>query len=1138
MPRRDDLRRIAIVGSGPIVIGQACEFDYSGTQGAKTLRAEGYEVILVNSNPATIMTDPNLADRTYIEPLEPRTLRAILERDRPDALLPTLGGQTALNLALALHEDGTLAELGVELIGARPASIMKAESRRQFKEAMAKIGLETPRSGYAESVAEARAIVEGTSGEPGTGYPAIVRASYTLGGTGAGIAECAAELEGVVSWALSQSPRGRVLVEESLLGWKEFELEVMRDRADNFIVVCTIENLDPMGVHTGDSITVAPAMTLTDREYQRMRDAARMVMTEIGVETGGANVQFALHPDTGRMIVIEMNPRVSRSSALASKATGYPIAKISAKLAVGYTLDELKNDITGTSAAFEPTIDYVVVKWPRFSFEKFPGVDVRLGTQMKSVGEAMAIGRTFTEAIEKAARSLETGHDGLASLLGRVDYRKLSKDPNSARDLLMDAPDEPAAPSDRPPADREEQHACLKKLVHKSLPDRPFFLADALRLGLTVEELYAESRIDRWFIHQLERIVSLERELTGKGSAALAPELLRKSKRMGLADTRIARLAGVSPDAVRAARLAHGITPSFYNVDTCAAEFEARTPYMYSTFDGEGGSEIPPSPRRKVVILGGGPNRIGQGIEFDYCCVHASFALRELGIETVMVNCNPETVSTDYDTSDRLYFEPLRFEEVLSICEEEKKCGELVGVIVQLGGQTPLKLALPLAKAGIPLLGTTADAIDRAEDRGRFDALLAKLGLKRPDGAMASNAEEALIVAEKIGYPVLVRPSYVLGGRAMMICDGPEDLRAYVGVAVEAARSETGMTRVLIDKYINDAIEVDVDAVGDGKQVVIGGVMQHIEEAGIHSGDSACVLPPHSLSPALIASIEEQTRQIGVELGVVGLMNVQFAVTGNDVYVLEVNPRAARTVPFVAKATGRALAKIAAKAMVGVSLDEQGVHDFEVPAHVAVKESVFPFNKLPGVDTQLGPEMRSTGEVMGIARTFARAYGKALDAAGVKLPTSGRAFISVQDDDKPAACVVARRLRALGFSIVATGGTAEALGRARIPAETIHKVAEGSPHAVDALKSGAIQLVVNTTRGARAVRDSYSIRRHALLCGVPYFTTMSAALAGVDYLETIIDEPNGTLPRVKSLQEWSCLTASQPRPSRARRSAT
>ncbi len=1119
MPRREDLKRIAVIGSGPIVIGQACEFDYSGTQGAKALREEGYEVVLVNSNPATIMTDPELAERTYIEPLEPRTLRAILERERPDALLPTLGGQTALNLALALAEDGTLAELGIELIGAKPASIAKAESRRQFREAMTKIGLETPRGGYALSYEEARAIVEGSEGRPGTGYPAIVRASFTLGGMGGGIAEKPQDLERVVNWALSQSSRSRILVEESLLGWKEFELEVMRDRADNFIVVCSIENIDPMGVHTGDSVTVAPALTLTDREYQRLRDAARMVITEIGVETGGANVQFAINPADGRLIVIEMNPRVSRSSALASKATGYPIAKISAKLSVGYTLDELKNDITGTSAAFEPTIDYVVVKWPRFSFEKFPGADVRLGTQMKSVGEAMSIGRTFVEALEKAARSLETGHDGLGSLIGRVDYRKLAHDPNATRDMLMDAPNEPVAPTDRPPPSQPELASMLRKLVPVPLGDRLFFVADALRLGVSVNELNELTSIDRWFLGQLERLVIEERRITALGLQALEAGSLRASKRMGLADARIARLLGVPESEVAAARGRHGLHPTFYNVDSCAAEFKATTPYMYSTYDGPGGAEIPPRDRKKVIILGGGPNRIGQGIEFDYCCVHASVALREVGIETVMVNCNPETVSTDYDTSDRLYFEPLRFEDVLAICREEQKSGDLLGVIVQYGGQTPLKLAVPLANAGIKLLGTSADAIDRAEDRQRFDELLTKLNLRRPWGGIASSAEEARAIAANIRYPVLVRPSYVLGGRAMMICDDEHDLNTYVHVAVEAAR-EAGSHRILVDKYISDAVEVDVDAVCDGHDVVIGGVMQHIEEAGIHSGDSACVLPPHSLSAALTASIEEQTRQLALELGVVGLMNVQFAVKGNDVYVLEVNPRAARTVPFVSKATGRPLAKIAARVMAGESLRSLGVKDFAVPTHVAVKESVFPFIKFPGVDTQLGPEMRSTGEVMGIAKTFARAYGKALCAAGVRLPRSGRAFISVHDKDKPAACVIARRLRALGFTLVATDGTAKAFERARIPVDRINKVGEASPHAVDWLKARSVQLVVNTTSGARSVRDSYSIRRHSLQLGVPYFTTMSAALAGIEYLEAVDEAAPDELPRVRSIQEW------------------
>ncbi len=1118
MPRRDDLSKILLVGSGPIVIGQACEFDYSGAQGAKTLVAEGYEVVLVNSNPATIMTDPGLAQRTYVEPLDTQTLRAIIERDRPDALLPTLGGQTALNLALALHEEGILSELGVELIGARPESIIKAEGRLEFKEAMRKIGLETPRSGYAHSVEEARQIVEG---EGGTGYPAIVRASYTLGGTGAGIAERPEELEPTVAWALSQSPSGRALVEESLLGWKEFELEVMRDHADNFIVVCSIENIDPMGVHTGDSITVAPAMTLTDREFQRLRDAARAVITEIGVETGGANVQFAVHPEDGRMVVIEMNPRVSRSSALASKATGYPIAKVSAKLAVGYRLDELRNDITGTSAAFEPTLDYVVVKWPRFSFEKFPGVDITLGTQMKSVGEVMSMGRTFTEALEKAARSLETGHEGLGSLIHRVDYDKLRHDHNDARDLVMDGPPRPVASPDGVALDAESLGEALRELVAKPLGDRLFFVADALRVGVSVEEVHQLSRIDRWFLGQIERVVRFEEVLSSAAGDLLEqPELLGQAKRLGLSDERIAALVGTTGEQIMQARRRHALRPTFSNVDTCAAEFAATTPYMYSTYDGDGGAEIAPTDRKKVIILGGGPNRIGQGIEFDYCCVHAAFALRELGIEAVMVNCNPETVSTDYDTSDRLYFEPLRLEEVLAICELERSRGELLGVIVQFGGQTPLKLAVPLVEAGVPLLGTPADAIDRAEDRERFDDLLAKLSLRRPPGRIADGPAAARIVAAELGYPVLVRPSYVLGGRAMMVCDTEDELDSYMHIAVEAAK-EAGHQSILVDKFIGDAIEVDVDAVGDGKQMVIGGVMQHIEEAGIHSGDSACVLPPHSLSPALIASIEEQTRQIGLELGVIGLMNVQYAVRGNEVYVLEVNPRAARTVPFVSKASGRPLAKIATKAMVGISLDEQHLVDAVMPRHVAVKESVFPFIKLPGVDTQLGPEMRSTGEVMGLDRTFARAYGKALRAASIKLPTTGRAFISVKDEDKPAACVVARRLRALGFSVVATHGTALALERARIPAERLNKVAEGSPHVVEALRDGSIQLVVNTTRGAKEIRDSYSIRRNALLTGVPYFTTMSAALAGIDSLEADDNASPTALPTVRSLQEWA-----------------
>jgi carbamoyl-phosphate synthase large subunit len=1101
MPRRNDLEKIAIIGSGPIVIGQACEFDYSGTQGAKTLAAVGYQVILVNSNPATIMTDPELAVRTYVEPLERETVARILERERPDALLPTLGGQTALNLALELDADGTLAKLGIELIGASPAAIRKAEDRLLFREAMTKIGLDSPRSGYAHSLEEARSIVAEL------GYPAILRPSFTLGGSGGDIVFSAAELDAKVGWALAQSPSREVLVEESVLGWKEYELEVIRDKNDNFIVVCSIENVDPMGVHTGDSITVAPSMTLTDREYQRLRDAARAVMTEIGVETGGSNVQFAVNPRDGRFVVIEMNPRVSRSSALASKATGYPIAKVAAKLAVGFTLDELSNDITQTSAAFEPTIDYVVVKWPRFAFEKFPGADGRLGTQMKSVGEVMAIGRTFPEALQKAARSLETGRDGLASLYDKLDYVAMAEAPQRSRDLGMDAPPEPAAAAAAKARTSAELRGALGKLVATPTSDRLFYVADAMRapVAMTDEELYRLTAIDPWFLAQIRRIITAEANLS------LSPQAVRDAKRLGFTDTRMAALLGVEAADVRRVRAEHGIRPVYQRVDTCAAEFVAHTPYLYATYETD--SESAPSDRRKVIILGGGPNRIGQGIEFDYCCVHAVFALRELGIETVMVNCNPETVSTDYDTADRLYFEPLTFEDVLAICEEESKRGKLEGVIVQFGGQTPLKLAVPLSKAGIRLLGTSADAIDRAEDRERFDALLSKLALRRPRGGIARGVAEAFRVAQAIGYPVLVRPSYVLGGRAMMICYSDHDLSAYVALAVEAAR-EAGTQNILVDEFLQKAIEVDVDCLCDGSRAVIGGVMQHIEEAGVHSGDSTSVLPPHSLPSSIIASIEEQTRQIALELGVVGLMNVQFAVQDDRVYVLEVNPRASRTVPFVSKATGRPLAKIAAKVMAGKTLDELGVGDAKTPSHVSVKESVFPFSKFPGVDTILGPEMRSTGEVMGIAATFARAFGKSLLASGLRLPRSGRAFISVKDDDKPAACVVARRLVALGFTITATRGTAKAMERAQIQAEVMNKVGEGSPHVVDAMHSRSVVLVVNTTQGAKEVRDSYSLRRQTLLANIPYFTTMAAALAMVQTLE------EGSDPEVRSLQEW------------------
>jgi carbamoyl-phosphate synthase large subunit len=1106
MPRRDDIRKILLIGAGPIVIGQACEFDYSGTQGAKALAAEGYEVVLVNSNPATIMTDPEMAVRTYVEPLEVETLEAILERERPQAVLPTLGGQTALNLALALAERGTLERLGVELLGARPPSIAMAEDRSLFKAAMERIGLTCPRAGVAKSLDEARAIVKDT------GYPAILRPSFTMGGTGGGIAYDEAELEAKVAWALAQSPTAEVLVEESVIGWKEYELEVMRDRADNFIVVCSIENIDPMGVHTGDSITCAPALTLTDREYQRLRDAAKAVMTEIGVETGGANVQFAVDPKTGKFHVIEMNPRVSRSSALASKATGYPIAKVAARLAVGYTLPELVNEITGTSAAFEPVIDYVVVKWPRFAFEKFPGADDTLGTQMKSVGEAMSMGRTFSEALQKAARSLETGREGIDSLLGKVDHRELVR-PKKPRDLAMEAA-EPEPVVKTAPATLAEVFAALEQLVRVPRADRFFHVADAMRLGMTDERLHALTGIDPWFLAELRGILDAEKELAEGGYAGLDAARLRRVKRLGFSDKRIADLTAAREDDVRALRLEKGIVPSFLRVDTCAGELLADTPYMYSSY--ESASDVArASGKPKVMILGGGPNRIGQGIEFDYCCVHASMALREAGFETIMVNCNPETVSTDWDSSDRLYFEPLTLEHVLAIHDVEKP----VGVVVQFGGQTPLKLARALEARGVKLLGTSADAIDRAEERGRFDEMLEKLRLRRPRSAVARGAEEAIRVAETIGYPVLVRPSYVLGGRAMAMAHSREDLEKFVHLALEAA-GDTDAKTILVDEFLENAVEVDVDCVADGRRAVIGGVMQHIEEAGVHSGDSASVLPPHSLGPEIELSIEEQTRMLALELGVVGLMNVQFAVKGSEVYVLEVNPRASRTVPFVSKATGRPLAKVAAKVMAGATLDQLGIDDLPTPRHVSVKESVFPFSKFPGVDTILGPEMRSTGEVMGVADTFARAFGKSMLACGVAVPsasTKKRVFVSVKDADKPLACVLARRLRALGYEILATKGTAAALERARVPVERVQKVQEGSPHIVDAIRAGRVALVVNTTVGAESVRDSYSLRRHALLGNVPYFTTMAAGIATVDALEA----SRAGAPSVKSLQEWS-----------------
>ena len=1088
MPRRTDLRRILVIGAGPIVIGQGCEFDYSGTQGIRVLRAEGYEVVLVNSNPATIMTDPELADRTYVEPLDLRALRAIVEKERPSAILPTLGGQTALNLALGLEDEGTLSRLGIELLGARPEAIRKAEDRALFKAAMERIGLECPRAIVAHSIEEARAAVHDL------GLPLILRPSFTLGGTGGGIVRTEDELESKVALALAESPTHEVLVEESLLGWKEFELEVIRDRNDNFIVVCTIENLDPLGVHTGDSITVAPAMTLTDREYQRLRDAARAVMSEIGVETGGANVQFAVRPHDGAVRVIEMNPRVSRSSALASKATGYPIAKIATKLAVGYSLDELKNDLTGSSAAFEPTLDYVVVKWPRFAFEKFPEADDVLGTQMKSVGETMAIGRTFAEAVQKAARGLETGLDGLSPASTETDVRR----------ILELA----ARPNDR-------------RLLH---------VVDALRAGASLEDVVAVTSIDPWFIAQLARIVDAERAVRAGGKDGLAESGAAASyKRLGMSDARLAKLTGITEDEVRSIREAVGVKPTFARVDTCAAEMPGITPYAYSTWESE--SDDPTSEsggKPKVIVLGAGPNRIGQGIEFDYCCVHAVAAARELGFETVMVNSNPETVSTDYDIADRLYFEPITLETVLAICDVEKPDG----ILVQLGGQTPLRLANALSSRGVRLLGTNADAIDRAEDRGRFDAVLEKLGLTRPASAIARSREEVHAAAERIGWPVLVRPSYVLGGRAMKIARSKDELDAHLArMAVDAglpALAETSAASaerpieqgavILVDRLLADAIEIDVDCVSDGKRVVIGAVMEHLERAGIHSGDSATVLPPLTLRTDIVDEIERIVRAIALELGVVGLMNAQLAVKDDVVHVLEVNPRASRTVPFVSKATGVPLARIATKVMLGKTLDELGVVDQPVARHVAAKECVFPFKKLPGVDTILGPEMRSTGEVMGVGETAARAYSKALRAIGVQLraPRAGesaKAFLAVSKSDRGVVVEIARRLRAIGFSIVADEATALALRSSRLPCDAL-----SFDEAEAALRAGALAMAIVTAEGDEETARTRPLRRAALGGRIPCFTTTALARAGCSALE----DDDGT-ERVCSLQEWYAL---------------
>ncbi len=1064
MPKRTDIKKILIVGAGPIVIGQACEFDYSGTQACKALKEEGYEVVLLNSNPATIMTDPDFADRTYIEPVNPETLARIIAKERPQALLPTLGGQTALNCAVAVAKDGTLEKYNVELIGAKLPAIEKAEDRTLFKAAMENIGIAVPKSGLAHSREEAIEVIESI------GFPVIIRPSFTLGGTGGGIAYNMEEYLQIAMAGIDASPTDEVLVEESVIGWKEFELEVMRDTADNVVIICSIENLDPMGVHTGDSITVAPAQTLTDKEYQLLRDASIRIIREIGVETGGSNIQFGINPDDGRMVVIEMNPRVSRSSALASKATGFPIAKIAAKLSIGYTLDEIPNDITReTYASFEPTIDYVVTKMPRFTFEKFPQADATLTTQMKSVGEAMSIGRTFKESLQKAMRSLEIGSCGFES--------RFFDDAELNRRTLDDS----------------ELHALEEKLRVPNW-ERLWYVADAMRAGLTINEIFALTYIDRWFLHKIEQLVAMEERLLKAKELLEQPEgevfqaLLREAKQMGFSDMRLAKLWKSHEDKVRALRHKLNIRPVYKRVDTCGAEFEAFTPYLYSSYEEE--CEAEPTDRKKIMILGGGPNRIGQGIEFDYCCVHGVFALGEDGYETIMVNCNPETVSTDYDTSDRLYFEPLTFEDVLEIVHVEKP----EGVIVQFGGQTPLKLAVALEKAGVPIIGTTPDAIDRAEDRERFQELLYKLGLKQPANGIARSVPESEKIAERVGYPVVVRPSYVLGGRAMEIVHDLQQLRDYMQHAVEASPDHP----ILVDKFLSQAIEVDVDALCDRKQVVIGGIMQHIEEAGIHSGDSACVLPPYSLDKSIVDEIRRQTVALALELGVCGLMNIQFAVKDDEIFLLEVNPRASRTSPFVSKATGRPLAKIAARIMAGKTLAELGVVEEIIPEHISIKESVFPFTKFPGVDSLLGPEMKSTGEVMGIDFEFGKAFAKAQLGANVRLPTSGQVFVSVKEEDKTAIVEPVLKLRDAGFEILATSGTASFLRAYGVQAIPINKVKEGRPHCVDAIKNNQINLVFNTTFGTQSIIDSFSIRRSALMHNVAYFTTVAGIQAAAD----------------------------------------
>jgi len=1057
LPKRTDIKSILIIGAGPIVIGQACEFDYSGAQACKALREEGYRVILVNSNPATIMTDPEMADAIYIEPVNWRTVARIIEKEKPNALLPTMGGQTALNTALDLVREGVLDKHGVELIAASREAIDMAEDRELFRDAMRDIGLATPKSRIAHNLEEAN----GAIGD--IGYPVVIRPSFTMGGSGGGIAYNREEFETILARGLDASPTSEVLLEEAVIGWKEYEMEVVRDRKDNCIIICSIENLDPMGVHTGDSITVAPAQTLTDKEYQRMRDASIAVLRKIGVETGGSNVQFAVNPEDGRLLVIEMNPRVSRSSALASKATGFPIAKIAAKLAVGYTLDELRNDITGgaTPASFEPSIDYVVTKIPRFTFEKFPAANDRLTTQMKSVGEVMAIGRTFQESLQKALRGLETGLDGLGEQLT----------------LPLN----------------DEASAKLEYELRVPGANRLLFTADAFRAGWSFEKIQALTHIDPWFLAQLEDLVLEEQRVIERGMSGLSAERLRALKRKGFSDSRLARLVGVVEKAVRQRRHELGIRPVYKRVDTCAAEFATSTAYLYSTYEEE--CEADPDNRRKIMILGGGPNRIGQGIEFDYCCVHAALALREDGFETIMVNCNPETVSTDYDTSDRLYFEPLTLEDVLEIMEKEKPAG----VIVQFGGQTPLKLSRALEEAGAPIIGTSPDSIDVAEDRERFQLLVRNLGLKQPANATARTEEQAVRLAREVGFPLVVRPSYVLGGRAMEVVFNEDDLRTYMTHAVRVSNDSP----VLLDRFLDAAIEVDVDAVCDGEQVLIGGIMEHVEQAGVHSGDSGCSLPPYSLSAEIQDEIRDQTRKLAMALNVVGLMNIQFAVQNGVVYVLEVNPRASRTVPFVSKTTGLALAKIAARTMIGRKLKDMDATVERVPPYFSVKEAVFPFAKFPEADPILGPEMKSTGEVMGTGRTFGEAYAKAQSASGVILPRNGVCLISVRERDKPGAVGLARRLIAHGFSIVATVGTAQVLEESGIVCRRANKVREGRPHIVDMIKNDEIDLIVNTTEGKQAIRESNSIRREAVHRRVTYYTTLAAALATCEALEHI-----------------------------------